>query len=341
MSEKCPQATYHDASVFKELFGREASETIQDMDNAGDDIANQAPSVGIDINLVGIDDKRTYFNVEDPLASGSPITLYSKVRVGIEVPKTLRGIHVSRLNDSIARISQARTYKNVHDFAHALASDIKQTQQASLVSVKVEADYITFADVQTINQAPPKKTQDRFLLLAEASIDNDNELAAAGIEVNHITSCPCVQQTIRHAVGKESDLPLLTHSQRSITRILLTGLSRDVNLAEFLKSVDAAVFLARDTLPRPGEASLVFRSHEQPQFIEDVVRQVAHQLYRQFGESHPEAGIHIESRSLESIHTFDIVAVLDTSMRELKAHGLSAAPQAHKKIETRWNPLSA
>jgi GTP cyclohydrolase FolE2 len=336
MKKKTPSNFYPDLDVFKETLGREARETIAAMDAAGDDIASQLSEIDLKIDRVGCTHLKTYFTLKDPLNNTNSINLYAKVQISIEVPETMRGIHVSRLSDSVARLAPLRTYESICDFARTLALDIKATQRSLSVNVKIEADYITPADVESLKGAPYKKTQDHFLLLGEVTVGEEWESKALGLEFKHITSCPCVQRIIHHARGKKAEFPHLTHSQRVITRVILSPVESELLLPDLLKSIDSVLFLTRDTLPRPGEAALVFRSHEKPQFIEDVIRQVALQTYKEFHKTHPHSNIIIKSRSLESIHSFDIEAELKTSMESL---GLVSqkTKMNHRVVKSRWN----
>lgn len=96
-----------------------------------------------------------------------------------------------------------------------------------------------------------------------------------GLVVEHITACPCVQLTLRHARadGDGPDPgPLMTQSKRCRTHVQFSHHENELPLAEVLRAVDGVVFRTQNTLPREHELNLVDRAHDRPQFIEDVAR---------------------------------------------------------------------
>ncbi|MGL4173568.1 MAG: GTP cyclohydrolase, FolE2/MptA family [Actinomycetota bacterium] len=297
---------FSDLLPFHDQFGVSASDAIARMDGAGDDIPNQAATIPVRIGAVGCANKSTYFTLPGP--DGIAQRQFAHVTAMVPVDPDQRGMHVSRLNDSIARISGLTHFRTIQEFTLALAEDVRTTQGAAQVNVSVRMQHIAPGEVEVIDGRPAKATQDDMVVICHAELNLDAVIISLGVEVAHITSCPCVQKTVKHATGVNSPLPLLTHSQRTVTQCVVHDVASHLSFLDILNSLDVILFRTRNTLPRPDEALLVYRSHETPQFIEDVVRTLGAQVARDLSAKCPGARIRIESRSMESIHSFDLVA---------------------------------
>lgn len=319
---KDPKKTrgYDDNEWFRSIFGKYPSTVTESMDLAGDDVASQTPSLQLRINRVGCDLRKTYVTFNNLFENNSEKDLMVSIDAGVGVAENIRGIHVSRLSDCIARLSENHRYGSLDEFTRALAEDIKKTQKTDSVRLSAEAEYIETSKVISGNSGRDKLTQDRIGLISKVTLSSEANSFSTGIRVGHITACPCVQQMFKHATGINTGFPNLTHSQRAITELSLSNLEYiDVSNGELLECADAVLTRIRDTLPRPAELATVFQAHAKPQFIEDVVRDLATEAFKVFGERIPESLVHIKSRSMESIHTFDMTAELNTSMRQIQA----------------------
>jgi GTP cyclohydrolase IV len=150
--------------------------------------------------------------------------------------------------------------------------------------------------------------------------------AGHGIAFNHLTACPCVQQTYRHAVqplnGDErcafdARRPWPTHTQRSHTRLAVGPCVSPVPLVRLLAVVDRVVVRCQNTLPRDQELMAVHRAHVEPQFLEDVLRHLLAAVHQLIRAEHPDATIRIRATSMESIHDFDLDGEVAASVRDL------------------------
>ena len=134
----------------------------------------------------------------------------------------------------------------------------------------------------------------------------------------------------RHAVtGLDGDgtsaadarLPLATHTQRCHTRIAIAPCATPVPLDGLLATVDRVVGRCQNTLPRDLELLAVHRAHREPQFLEDVLRDLLAAVHGLVRDEHPNATIRIRATSFESIHDFDLDGEVVASVRELDRAG--------------------
>ncbi|HWP41621.1 MAG TPA: GTP cyclohydrolase, FolE2/MptA family [Blastocatellia bacterium] len=303
---------------FEEVFGRSGRETIASMDAAGDDIAYQKPRHKLTLTSAGVSRSNVPVLVTDPFDSSSQTHISCDVTVLTEVPATKRGIHLSRISDAIARLSE-RTFASLQGYASALAERVRSGQYGGRTSARVSGLYSYYERV-------PGRTPDKDKLSLESiglragSFHSPGEHAeSAGLVFTNITACPCVQQTLKHASPQGvGELPTLTHSQRCETSLNVERIGGGLPVRDLLEAIDRVVVRTRNTLPREYEALLVHRAHQKPQFMEDVVRQVLFCGYEQLKERFPDSSLRVTSRCMESIHAFDITCELEYSIRDLK-----------------------
>ncbi|MGC9022939.1 MAG: GTP cyclohydrolase, FolE2/MptA family, partial [Dissulfurimicrobium sp.] len=140
-----------------------------------------------------------------------------------------------------------------------------------------------------------------------------------GLSVSHITACPCTQVYNEELFSaKGNSFPLITHSQRSFTRLFIERYGEDPSYEDLLKCLEAALHVTQDLLKRSDEAEMVMRAHLAPQFAEDAVRQTAREVGIHFGTAMPaRTEVMIESRSLESIHIHDVCCTLKTTLGDI------------------------
>lgn len=301
----------HPQLRFEDLFPRDAEATIRAMDAAGDDIPYQKPRWSLPIESAGVERERVPVRIADPFRAGGESSLSCKLKVATRVPPDKRGLHMSRLNHLIADAA-ARPHASLEEFALGLAEEINRTQYGGPSTVSVQGFLPYWEHVPGRGNAEGKVSLEEVELTASArTAPGAAPRLTSGIGFDHITACPCVQKTFAHAHGGETggfDGPFLTHSQRSRSLVQVSGHKSALPLPELLTALDRVAFRTQNTLPREHELALVYRAHQAPQFIEDVVRALVVAAGKAAFEAHPAALIEVSSRSMESIHAFDIFA---------------------------------
>lgn len=308
---------------FKKLFKTNSSQILFNMEKSGDDIPNQAPFFKIKIQEVGVVRENVPIKILDPFYHKELITLNSEIELGVAVGNDKRGVHMSRIGDVIANISQKK-FKFVEDCIEEIAIKINETQCASESFVKLTAPFPFYEDV-ICEGKKPKKSLENIFLHYEVLSNTNNFIFNSGIKFNHITACPCVQQTLKHVLldegmsKKEIDdmPPLLTHSQRCATKIIIKNIKNKLNILDLINSVDKSTVRVQNTLPRDYELHMVYEAHKNPQFIEDVVRSLIFNIRKDLEIKSRSSLISIESNSMESIHDFNIKAKIEYSVEEL------------------------
>ncbi|HEX8186016.1 MAG TPA: GTP cyclohydrolase, FolE2/MptA family [Blastocatellia bacterium] len=303
---------------FADVFGKTGRETIASMDASGDDIAYQKPKNKLTLPSAGVSRSNVPVLLNDLFDSNSRAQLSCDVVVLTEVPATKRGIHLSRISDCIARLSD-KSFSSLQDYASALAERVMSSQYGGHTSAKVSGLYTYFEQVPGRTPDKDKLSLESIGLKASSLQARNTSVQSAGLVFTNITACPCVQQTLKHASPEGvGELPTLTHSQRCETSLSVERITGTLPVKSLLEALDAVVVRTRNTLPREYEALLVHRAHQTPQFMEDVVRQVLVTGFEHLKDRFAESSLRVTSRCMESIHAFDITCELEYSVRELR-----------------------
>ena len=310
-------------SDFKSTFGSDPDSVIDSMNKNNDDIPNQIPIHKIEIQEAGVVRENIPLRVIDPLFGKKTLCLISKLDIKTRISGQRRGLHMSRIGDIIATTSQ-ENFECIEDFIRKVAMGVCESQESVDVKIKLTAPLPFYEDVD-YNKKGTKKSLESINLIYEVTLKNGVSIFESGFEFNNITACPCVQQTFKHTLLEsglekmeiESLQPLLTHSQRCKTKILIKNYLGPLDVLEILKTADKSSVRVQNTLPRVQELHMVYRAHKNPQFMEDVVRNIASNIYSRFRKKYPKAFITVETDSAESIHDFNIQAKIESSFEDL------------------------
>jgi GTP cyclohydrolase FolE2 len=304
--------------AFQDLLGATAVDVLASMDAAGDDVPNQTPRDDIELDGVGIRRRDVIVSIEDPFGGSGRVNAICTVDIAASVPGTRRGVHLSRIGQAVAE-SVATPHRDLSAYARTLAKAVADSQYGGAkVSVHGRIPYLE--DVQADESGRRKLSLEHLEAIARHACRSGSITNDIGLRVTHLVACPCVQHTYRHATmlryGPTCDatlggaIPLMTHSQRCITTVMVQGVTEGRSLIDMLTRLDDVLLRTCNTLPRDAELSLVYRAHRTPQFIEDALRAAAHAVAGLWPSRASFRRVVGRSRSLESIHGHDLTASL-------------------------------
>jgi len=130
-----------------------------------------------------------------------------------------------------------------------------------------------------------------------------------------------VRGDLEHEYGNLPEhLPTITHNQRNITSLMVDAPpGKDVEADELIDIVESSVSSPTfEILKRPEEGMLVKHAHENPRFVEDVVREVLAKVVDRFKALPGEVKVSVRSESEESIHKHNAFAERVTTLDELR-----------------------
>ena len=281
--------------------------------DAGGDVPEQRPSFGLPLDEVGISGKTVWVQLPQGLLPFS-------ARLGVNLAGERRGIHMSRLEEVITSLHE-QPFPDLRAYAVALGKEMVARQHAVSGNLSLHG-LIPHLRKGLISG---RQSLDTVKISVNSSFQQQGEGlrddTMMGVEVCHITACPCTQVYNRELFGRADDIcPMPTHSQRSSTRLEVQSAGDSPDYEELLCCLEEALHVTQDLLKRPDEAEIVLKSHQTPQFAEDAVRETARVVGAKLGGRLPSATrIRIASASLESIHIHDVTCRLETTLGAIMA----------------------
>lgn len=292
------------------------------------DVHYNKPTANFKLTRVGVSGVRKPIKVHRP---GAEVVLTATIDLFVDLPATQKGSHMSRnvevLDEAVENATGAET-RSLEDYAAKLAKSLLQRHEyATFSEVRISADYFLS------KRAPSgRKTTEVYGLSAIAKGRRDGKRIGVkktiGVEVTGMTTCPCAMETVRELISKKSPkagkallgTPVVTHNQRNVTVVRMdVPEGSDVEANDLIEIAEGALSSpTREILKRGDEAALVHAAHENPKFVEDVVRGILEQIVSRYKRLPGDVEVMVRSVSKESIHKHDAMAERVTTLGELR-----------------------
>ena len=266
--------------------------------------------------------------------------LSARIDVYVDLVPSKRGIHMSRNIEAINEVISTLTGEVITDTEELCAKIAEKALSvqpgANFAEVNMVADY----EMETYSEAILEKKSSVHKLRAGAYAEKTENgvkiMKIIGAEVEGTTVCPCSQELskditkerlIKQGFTSEQiekilkSVPLAAHNQRSKS-ILLIEQPRDaerVELEDVIKILETSMSSpVHEVLKRKDEQAVVLFAHQNPVFVEDVVRSILHKVYELYKNRAPETVISVKQINYESIHQHNAVAEVRTTLQRLK-----------------------
>ena len=253
------------------------------------------------------------------------VTLVTTIDIFVDLPPSKKGSDMSRNIEVISEIveeSVTTPCTGIENLASRIVKKVKEKHEyATYAEVNLKADYF-------LERRTPlgRKTIEKYGLIGRAKMDENGVKKMVGVEVVGMTACPCAMETVRSILKEryEDDLlekiPVPTHNQRNLATVMLEvpdGYEIEANdLIEIIESsVSSPTY---EILKRRDEGEVVLRAHENPKFVEDVVRDILHRILKKYEHLPDDVLIIVRSESEESIHKHNAFAERITTLGELR-----------------------
>jgi GTP cyclohydrolase-4 len=304
--------------ITKKIIFIEGDETIKSIDLP--DVQASSSHLKFKLTRVGVTGVKILVNVKRP-NSKNPSPLVVKMDLFVDLPASQKGSHMSRNLELVSDINDLNLKKPVQDLESFCAETAKQLlkkhEYATTSEVKAEADYF-------LDRIYPsgQKGLEPYKLVAEAKAKNTGEIKKLiGVKVIGMTACPCAMEIIRK-IGNYQDKEVPpTHNQRNITTVMIEVPSDDTSVdANDLIDLAENAFSSPtySILKRREEGKLVFNAHNNPKFVEDVVRDILNAILKKYNHLPDDVIVVVRSESEESIHKHNAFAERVTTLGELK-----------------------
>ncbi|OGS42784.1 MAG: GTP cyclohydrolase [Euryarchaeota archaeon RBG_16_62_10] len=255
--------------------------------------------------------------------------LTAEIDVFVDLPSTQRGSHMSRNVEVITEMIERGVRHRVRSLED-LAADVcrellDRHDYAGYAEVRMSADYF-------LEKSPPsgRKSLEQYRLVARATARRgDGLMKLIGVEVQGMTACPCAMETVAQELSCEvpalrkvgRKVPTITHNQRNRTTLMVEVPEHvDVEADDLIELVEGS--LSSPTygiLKRSDEAAVVLRAHQNPKFVEDVVRDILGAILKRYRRLDDSVHVTVRSESEESIHKHNAFAERITTLGELRA----------------------
>ncbi|MCJ2554850.1 MAG: GTP cyclohydrolase MptA [Candidatus Thermoplasmatota archaeon] len=288
------------------------------------DVQSRPAELRFKLTRVGVTGVRKPVHIRRP---GRSDTLTAGFEVFVDLPATMKGVHLSRNLEVVSEIVEESVRDPVPSLEDVCADIarrlLERHEYATYGEVSSEAEYF-------LPRTTPlgTATTERYGLMARARITRGSPLTlqkSIGVEVMGMTACPCAMETIkfrRSQEGKvpEDGTPVITHNQRTISRLLLEiPEGGEVEADDLIDMVeDSLSSPSYEILKRGDEAEVVEQAHREPRFVEDVVREILARLLKKYPDFPDAVQVEVRSESEESIHKHNAVAERVTTFGELR-----------------------
>lgn len=301
------------------------------------DIHKKPPEIALPLSKVGT------VGVRMPIGYISlkkvPVLIYPVFDVFLDLPQDLKGIHVSRSYEVITDVLgkyMGKTYKLENVCVTIAKRLLEKHRYATRSEVKARGDAI-------LERRTPKTeslSYETFGMMAKAIAERgvDGTIRTRrmiGVRLTGITACPCAKELVKKITQHEIEklglpkgkmkrvldkIPVATHMQRAYGSLLIEipeGVDIDATqLVQIVTdSMSASTF---ELLKRPDEAEVVVRAAYNPRFIEDCVRYMMGNVVKSFPELPDDVYVVFKAKSLESVHTHNLVAERATTLGEIR-----------------------
>ena len=303
--------------------------------NFSADRQDEAPDVRLSIDRAGVSRIRRIVRLD---VDGNETVFDGEFAMVADLAHDKAGVHMSRFAelleeatlDVLARDGGSR---RIEDVVGSIAGQIVESQRALRADVRLRATF----GLERWTPVSGKRSQETYTLVGIAHADRARIRKVIGVEAEGMTACPCAQGMIREhsfrelvdAGFSEADanraldaLPVATHNQRGRGSILLgvtDGRESEVRAESLVEIVENSMSSETyDLLKRPDEFFIVNKAHDNPRFVEDVVRGIlarALDVYADFGDDTFVAATQV---NYESIHKHDAFAEAFGTFGELR-----------------------
>ncbi len=206
----------------------------------------------------------------------------------VELPHHYRGTHMSRFIEVLNSYHQEDLIENLP----RILATVKERLAADRAYISLKFPYFIEKKAPVTGITSLLCYECLFL----ASLSDEYELTI-GVEVPVTTVCPCSKEISRQGA----------HNQRSVVTVLLNY--KDFiwleEIVEYVESVASSEVYS--LLKREDEKYVTEKGYENPQFVEDIVRDLSVLLKK----DRRVTGFKISSENFESIHNHNAYAYLE------------------------------
>jgi GTP cyclohydrolase-4 len=243
---------------------------------------------------VGVKNLKTFVVTE---RSGQRHHIVPTVEITIDLPGDLKGIHMSRLVESMTEelSDQFMVHPSIEELQIKMLEGLAQKHPFSRSEIRFDFEF----GYTTRTPVSDKRTWEVCDVTAITRKMNDDPfIHEVEIKVIGNTVCP-------HCMANNDGL---THIQRAIGKLRVVGTTEQIPTYGSMIDVIESSFSSKtySLLKLEDEMYVTKHMHENPLLVEDVCRNILQHAKDSFRDRDLE--MFAEARSLESIHKHDVIA---------------------------------
>jgi GTP cyclohydrolase-4 len=289
------------------------------------DRQDEPPDVRLSINRAGVARVRRIVQLD---IDGKPHVYRGEFSMVADLAPDRAGVHMSRFSELLEEatldvLADDRPPVRVERLAAEIARRIVERQGALRADVRLRAEF----GLERWTPVSGKRGVETYALVGIAHASENETRCVVGVEAEGMTACPCAQAMVReHSLhelrrtgfsAEEAHraldaLPIATHNQRGRGMVLLGAgdeAMEAVRAEDLVEIVESAMSSETyDLLKRPDEFFIVNKAHQNPRFVEDVVRGILVRALDVYADFDDGAFLFASQTNDESIHKHDAFA---------------------------------
>ena len=249
------------------------------------------------LDEVGVSDLRLPFTVRGcERGANREQVVQATLRLGVSLVAERKGIHMSRLIESVLAYRDDMTFERLGE----VLAHLRERQGAGRAGAEFRFDYFLDRKAPWSGKTAPQPCR----CVWSGELDADGLRLRQEIVTQVKTLCPCSKEISDYgAHNQRADLAIVLHQDGPGPACLC--LEEVVEIAERCASSPLYPILKRE-----DERQVTMQAYENPCFVEDVARNAATELAAVEGIGRHEVRI----LNHESIHTHNAYAVFKTSL---------------------------
>jgi len=267
---------------------------LSDKNHFIEDVQAQVDTRNLNLDQVGICNLKMPLKIRGcEIDPSNEQSVSAKVSLSVDLQKSQRGIHMSRLVETLIDYMGSFSVSGIS----GLLEELCLREQASKSFVSIEFDYY-FDRVAPVSG---KSSPQAYKCFYEGSYNGETSDITQGVNVRVKTLCPCSKTISDYGA----------HSQRSnifvsVTHIVNGNKELNMTIEDLIEIAErGASSPLYPLLKREDERYVTMNAYDNPGFVEDVVRNVAVELR---GDKRFDY-YKILVKNFESIHSHDAFAL--------------------------------
>ena len=294
------------------------------------DVQASIPEIHASLSRTGVTNLRRIIRITQ---KGRENLFSAELDLFVDLDPNQMGVHMSRFGTDLEAVIDEIALEvspNIETLARRIAQQVIHSQEAIRSEVHIRAIY----PMEKTAPISGKKMQELYTLIGMAVSNQRSCKHIIGVEADGMTVCPCAQEMVRDYSSKQLQkegfsieqveqilriIPIASHNQRGRGTIMI-GSDQDISADDLVRIIEASMSSETyDLLKRPDELYVILKSHRNPRFVEDVVREILQNVVDIYSALPDSTFVLAKQINFESIHKHDAFAERYGTLGEIRS----------------------